>query len=74
MNDLLTEQEIRLVSELGRCGGLFREVIGKGRQSANDRDEVSRHIINMQNMVLANAAARAYPTKYRLLGKDIKQR
>lgn len=47
------------------CGS----VIGRGPSRQGDATELAQHIHNIQNMVLAQAAARAYP-QYRLLGDE----
>lgn len=47
------------------CGS----VIGGGPSRAGDVMELAQHVHNIQNMVLAQAAARVYP-QYRLLGDE----
>lgn len=73
MPELMTEQEHELLDKLSECSRLFGKVVGnvsKVRQA--DLDEMVHHIHALQNMVLAQAAARAYPLKYRLMGESNK--
>lgn len=63
--ELLTEDEHRLMDLTGELArGLF-VLCG---QAAGDRAEVALRIHGIQQMILAQAAARAYPDRYRLLG------
>lgn len=69
---LLTETEHELVSMLGQCANLFAQVTtANGVQTANDRREFIAHIHDCQNAVMANAAARAFPDRYRLAGSAL---
>lgn len=47
---------------------LMRQVIGGGPDAAHDWNEAAHNIHAVQNAILAQAAARAYPDQYRLLG------
>ncbi len=65
MPELLTEAErhlIELTAELAR--GLFA-LCGDNHA---DRAEVAHEIHVLQHRILAQAAARAYPDRYRLMG------
>lgn len=67
---LLTEVEheaMRLTADLANA---LRRIItdGDGGQAANDWSEAAHLIHSVQNMILAQAAARAYPNLYRPLG------
>ena len=69
MSDLLTETEheaMDLTAELMRA---MRQIMGDAN-IAGDLNEAAAHIHGIQNMILANAAARAYPDRYRLLGQQ----
>lgn len=46
------------------------QVIGRGSSRDGDLNELAMHIHGIQNMVLAQAAARAYPGRYRLMGDE----
>jgi hypothetical protein len=68
--DLLTGSEHEVISLLGRVAVLMSsEVIGNKRTREQDVAEMVHHIHVLQQMVLSQAAARAFPTWYRLLGE-----
>lgn len=67
---LLTDKEHELIDALGDCADLFGEIILDGEEQEGDTSEVGSKICTLQNMVLAQAAARAYPDKYRLMGNS----
>jgi hypothetical protein len=69
-DELLTETEHRLIEMLGDCFNLYREVLGAGPTRRADLLEATAHIHALQARVMAQAAARAYPERYRLLGED----
>jgi len=71
-NELLTEDEHKLVSKLGSLMSDFMEIAGGGLTRRSDMREVADHIHALQNMVLSQAAARAYPDAYRLLGQLVR--
>lgn len=58
----LTVELVNLV-----CG----EVIGDGATRAADRREFGAAVHVIQQMILSQAAARAYPDRYRLLGGSV---
>lgn len=69
---LLTADEHRLVDTLGECYRLFKKIMGGDRQvAAEDMAEVVHHIHVLQRMVTGQAAGRAYPGLYRLLGGSL---
>lgn len=65
---LLTPNEHELVAMLGRCFTAFSVIVGHDATREADLREATAHIHALQNMVLAQAAARAYPGRYRLAG------
>lgn len=72
---LLTDAEhkaIDLTAELWSL--LCREIVGQDRSRDRDLAELAAHIHAIQNDVLAQAAARAYPDRYRLLGGTLRAR
>lgn len=67
---MLTDEEryvLNLTSEIWNV--MNKEVVGSEKNREADLWELSIHIHNIQNMILAQAAAREYPEKYRLLGE-----
>lgn len=67
----LTEAEHKamgLTAELWNL--LVQEVIDRKGTVRQDSAEIALHIHNIQHAILAQAAARAYPEQYRLLGGD----
>lgn len=69
MAELLTPAEHRsmeLTAELWNL--LCAEVAGTDRSRTGDLAEVALHIHAIQHVILAQAAGRAYPDRYRLLG------
>lgn len=75
----LTPDEHEAVSLLADVTNTMARVIGKGRTpreavvANNDITEAVHHIHALQNMVLAQAAARAYPKTYRLMGQSLRK-
>lgn len=70
MTDALTPAEHKA---LELTAGLWNHIIQEvmGDDGLNDSRELALHIHNIQHMIMAQAAARAYPEKYRLLGWSI---
>lgn len=68
---LLTDDELELMNKTAQVANLMYKVIGDGPQSEHDWAEAAHHIHNIQHMVMAQAAARAYPDLFRLMGKVI---
>jgi len=70
VSDLLTAAELRaldLTTELTNL--LAGEIIGNGTTRAGDVNEMCRRIHDVQHMIMAQAAARAFPEKFRVLGE-----
>lgn len=71
--ELLTDEEkeameltVVLFNKIS-CG-----VVGMDEQARpNDMREVVHHIHGLQRLIMAQAACRAYPEKYRLLGETL---
>lgn len=71
MSELLTDDEheaMDLTVELYRI--LCDKVVGDGPSREQDLQEITGLIHQLQRMILSQAAPRAYPNKYRLLGDD----
>lgn len=66
---LMTVEEHELVNKLGSLMSDFRNITGEEKTRAADMGEVCDHVHALQNMVLAQAAGRAFG--YRLLGETI---
>lgn len=64
----LTMTEQHLLELLGKVHNEFTYVVGRGPSRMQDLTEVCNHVHALQNMVLAQTAARAYPDRYRLMG------
>lgn len=70
----LTEAEHAAVEALGDAWGLVVAVINDGGNPETfDAHELVPHLHALQNAVLANAAARAYPGTYRPLGGTLRK-
>ncbi len=68
--ELLNKEEHDLVTLLADVWAGFLRITSNGDTRDSDLREAKTNIHNLQNAVLAQAAARAYPSEYRLLGAD----
>lgn len=72
MSVLLTDTEHRAIE---MAGDLYTHistmVVGNGPTRQDDLAEICSSIHHIQHAVMAQAAARAHPDKYRLLGSTI---
>jgi len=71
MTELLTDRDHEMIRQLGQMYMDFKHILGPGVVAKGDLGEVARHIHALQHMVMAQAAARAYPDKYRMLGNQM---
>ncbi len=69
-DELLTEEEHRLVQQLGSAASKFCTMF----KHPFDQEEFVQHIHACQNAVLAQAAARAFPSLYRRLDQAEEER
>ena len=69
--ELLTDNEHRAVDMAAELMCLLREIVGDGPTRNQDLAEFAIAIHQLQRGVLKQAAARAYPDRYRLLGEVI---
>lgn len=69
--ELLTADEHDALKLTGALWNLVGRIVADGRSRPADLAEISIHIHNLQHAILAQAAARAYPDRYRLLGGTI---
>lgn len=67
----LTADEHRFMDLTADLANLLARIVGHESSRAGDLNEAVAHIHALQAMVLAQAAARAYPDRYRLLGGTI---
>jgi hypothetical protein len=73
----MTQREHELVDAITMLMPKFAEVIRADEETRDealvqsDLREVANHIHALQDKVLAQAAARAYPDRYRLMGRVV---
>lgn len=68
---LLTVEEQAAVQMCGDLWGLLCKITGEGPTRDYDLSELVTHVHALQNAVLSQAAARAYPGRYRALGLSL---
>jgi hypothetical protein len=72
MDEVLTSQERQLVHDLGRWHTRAMAAIGDSPATGQrDRDELTAHVHALQHAIMAQAAARAFPAEFRLLGSVV---
>lgn len=72
-NELLTDDESSIIHDAGTLfTRIVEEVIEDGPNRENDTAELRALVHGIQNMILRQAAARAYPDRYRLLGASLR--
>lgn len=64
----LTEREQGIIDNVGRLAEDYIELVGDGPTSAADFAEILPHLHALQQTVMAQAAARTHPGRYRELG------
>lgn len=69
--DYLTVDEREALRLSGQLANLCRRIIGDGPTAEHDWSEMAVRIHSVQHMVMAQAAARAYPDEFRLLGGGV---
>jgi len=69
MTDLLTPAEHHALALTADLANLTKEIIANGSTRNDDDAEITAHIHVIQHTIMAQAAARAYPEQYRLLGE-----
>lgn len=68
--EFLTPVEREAIKVAGRLAALCAEIAGHEHTRDDDLREIVLHVHAIQNAVLAQAAARAYPDTYRLMGES----
>lgn len=72
MAELLTEAEHKAMDLTAQLWNLLvSDVVGNGHSRAKDLHELVHHLHAIQHTVMSQAAARAYPNRYRLLGGTV---
>jgi hypothetical protein len=69
----LTDDEHQAVALTAELWNLLCTIVDDGPSRDGDLAELCHHIHAIQRTVLAQAAARAYPGRYRLLGSVIER-
>lgn len=67
----LTPQEHAAMRDTARLWNRLTSIVGDGTSREADLAELATDIHRIQERILAQAAARAYPKAYRLLGETI---
>lgn len=73
MSDALTPLELKVIEDLGNIWNDLCRVVGADVTRDADLNEAVHHIHALQKMIMGQAAARAYPSRLRLLGGMIQQ-
>jgi hypothetical protein len=73
MTAFLTEAEQDVTKIAADLWNALCAAIPEGPNRNNDLAEIAVHIHAIQHAVMANAAARAYPDTYRLLGQSLQK-
>jgi len=64
----LTRDELSAMSLTAELANALGRIVGDGRTRTADLTEAVHHIHALQHMIMSQAAARAYPDRFRLLG------
>lgn len=70
MTDLLTPDELHAMNVTAQLVNALHDIVGQGPSREDDLTELVGHVHNIQHAVMGQAAARAYPERFRLLGED----
>ena len=71
MTALLTDEERALIYDLGQIWNRLCAVVGFDVTREGDMAEIIIHVHALQQVLMAQAAARAYPHEYRLAGERV---
>lgn len=72
--ELMTAKEHEAMAVTAHLWNLLTGIVGFGETRSGDLNELVVHLHAIQRAIMAQAAARAYPESYRLLGRTIKGR
>jgi len=64
----LTKDELHALDLTAQLANAFGRIVGDGRTRQADLHEAVQHIHALQHAIMSQAAARAYPERFRLLG------
>jgi hypothetical protein len=70
--ELLSAREKHIIHMAAELWNSLCKVVGTGPSREGDLRELSAHIHAIQQAVMSNAAARAYPGLYRALGESLR--
>jgi hypothetical protein len=68
-NPGLTVAEVACIRQAGALAGMLAAIVGDGKTRAADLNELIAHVHAIQQAVMSQAAGRAYPDHFRLLGE-----
>lgn len=68
MSELLTADEKKVINDAGQLWNAIAKLVPSGPTRDADLKELVVHVHSIQRAVMANAAARAYPDEFRILG------
>lgn len=71
MEEVLTPLEKKALDQAAELWNTLTNVVGLGPSRQGDLRELQAHIHGIQRAIMCNAAARAYPGQYRLLGNVV---
>ena len=69
---VLTDDEHAAVTKAGELWGLLCSIVADGPTREADLNELIVHVHAIQRAVLSQAAGRAFPDQYRLLGTTLR--
>ena len=69
--ELLTPTELQAIQHTAALANLLHTIIGDDSTREHDMNELVHHIHVIQRYIMSQAAARAYPDTFRLLGERI---
>ena len=70
MTTTLTQLEHEAMDVTAHLYRLIGRIVSQGPQRYNDLSEAALHLHALQSQIMGQAAARAYPERYRLLGEQ----
>ena len=71
MSELLTADERAVIADLGQIWNRLCGIVGPSVTREADLAEMVVHVHALQQAVMSQAAARAYPKELRMLGRTI---